>query len=113
MATTTVWVRFEFSGDGHAEAADVIDRLLDAGAMQDAIEEAGADTGTKLITVTAITTEPEVAVGRGVPLTKRQACAAAAAVAAMLAGEGPAEGDWPEEVTHRDMTGAAAKLGVR
>lgn len=50
---------------------------------------------------------------KGVLLTERQARAAGAAVSAMLAGMGPGEGDWPEDISDRDMRGAADKLGVR
>lgn len=109
--TTTVWVKLEFTGrDAEGRAHDAVEQELDAGALQEAINGQEDDYDLRLTSATVC--EPEVVTGRGVAFTKRQLHAAACAVSAMLAGEDGA-GDWPEDVTRRDLAGAGDKLGVR
>jgi len=47
---------------------------------------------------------------RKVKLTARQLRAAISALAAMQAACGPGEGDWPADVSHKDLEGALEKL---
>lgn len=53
----TVWVQFEIDGDGKESAADVIGHLLDGGALQTTIEEAGSDLGHRLLIASATVVE--------------------------------------------------------
>jgi len=112
----TVWIRLEVKGkDAEQLAALLVDEALDHGSLQDEVAEIAENDGATL-TITNATVEdpPETAPSKGaVVLTARQARAAAAAVSAMLAGEGRGQGDWPEDITDRAMRAAAAKLGVR
>lgn len=46
-------------------------------------------------------------------LTQARLKAAEAAITAMLAGGGPGEGDWPKDVTAKDLEGALEAVTAR